>query len=262
MLLAVDIGNTNIVIGGWRDGKWLHQWRISSEADKTPDEYAVLLQNLFTDAGIAFSEMDEIIIGSVVPGLTLTLRKVLGDRCGCTPFVLDHTTDTGISIDTDHPAGVGADLIAGAAGAWHQFRENCIIVDFGTATTIMAVSEEGSFTGGAICAGLNVTVNALVEKAAKLSQIPLGPPTRIAAGNTVEAMQSGLFIGHLCMVEGLVERMKNEVGPSKTIATGGLAELLAPHTDCFDRVDPMLTLNGLRLIMQRQRETAGRASGS
>lgn len=252
MLLAIDIGNTNIVMGGWRDGHWIHHWRIRSDRERTGDEYDALIRNLFRDAGIDFSDVERIIIGSVVPGLTLILQEILSERCNCTPFLLDHTTDTGISIDTDHPSAVGADLIAGAAAAWHRYRETCIIVDFGTATTITTVTKDGSFRGGAICAGLNVSVNALVEKAAKLSQIPLAPPTRITAGNTEEAMQSGLFVGHICMVEGLVERMKKENGPARIIATGGLAELLAPHTGCFDTVDPMLILDGLQLIMERR----------
>lgn len=251
MLLAIDVGNSNIVMGTCEDGAWTRHWRLGTDANRTTDEYGVLFHNLFAEASMEYGDLDNVIIGSVVPQLTATMNEVFLSRTGREPIVLNHRTDTGIRVDTAQPAATGADLIAGAAGAWHQYGEACIVVDFGTATTIMAVTGQGSLVGGAISAGLKVTVDALVGKAAQLSQIPLEPPKRITAAGTVEAMQSGLFMGHLCMIEGLVARMKDEVGPAKVIATGGLAELLAPHTGCFDVVDPMLTLDGLKIIAGR-----------
>lgn len=251
MLLAIDVGNSNIVMGTREEGRWSRHWRLSTEVDKTVDEYGVLFHNLFEEAGISYGHLEHVIIGSVVPRLTATMKEVFLGRNGSSPLILTHRTDSGISVDTEQPAATGADLIAGAAGAWHQYGETCIVVDFGTATTLMAVTESGSLVGGAISAGLKVTVDALVGKAAQLPQIPLEPPSRIISGSTVGAMQSGLFLGHLCMIEGLVDRMEKEVGPARVIATGGLAKLLAPHTDCFDVVDPMLTLDGLNIIAGR-----------
>lgn len=251
MLLAIDVGNSNIVMGIRHGGEWARQWRISTDAHRTADEYGVLFHNLFAESGLEYRDLQRVIIASVVPRLTATLSEVFLKRTGSEPLVVTHETNSGITIDTAQPAATGADLIAGAAGAWNRFGEPCIVVDFGTATTVMAVTGSGSLVGGAISAGLNLTVDALVGKAAQLPQIPLEPPARVISGDTVGAMQAGLFLGHLCMIEGLVARMKKEVGPSRVIATGGLAELLAPHTDCFDDVDPMLTLNGMKVIAER-----------
>lgn len=254
MLLALDIGNTNIVMGISQNENWIHRWRIQTDADKTADEYHVLFRNLFTESNLSFSDLDQIIISSVVPQLTQTINEVFINHADTTPLVLNGDVETGITLDTDSPETVGADLIADAVGAYALVEQDCIVVDFGTATTVMAVEDPGQFTGVAICAGLKVTIDALVGKAAQLAQIPLEPPSRVVGRNTMEAMQSGLVLGHLCMVEGLVNRMKKELSANsvKVIATGGLAEKIGPHTDIFDVIDPMLTLDGLRAIMNRQ----------
>ena len=254
MLLALDIGNSNIVIGVSDNGKWAHQWRIQTDDEKTADEYGVLFRNLFAEASLDYGQFARIIICSVVPQLTRTISEVFEQRSHTNALVLNNKVDTGIAIKTTAPESVGADLIAGLAGAFELFNDDCIVVDFGTATTIMAGRMPGELVGGAICAGLKVTIDALVGKAAQLSQIPLEPPPSVIGKNTVESMQSGLVLGHLCMVEGIIGRMKKELGSSsvKTIATGGLSPKIASYTDCFDRVDPMLTLDGLRLIMERQ----------
>lgn len=254
MLLALDIGNSNIVIGASKNDEWIQQWRIQTAAGKTPDEYAVLFGNLFHEANLSYRNFNSIIICSVVPQLTETISAVFKKRAGTKPLILTSTIDTGIKVNVSNPKSVGADLIADSVGAYALFGENCIVVDFGTATTLMAVKEPGEFVGGAICAGLKVTVDALVGKAAQLSQIPLEPPPQVIGNNTIDAMQSGLVLGHICMVEGLLDRMKKQIGPAKVIATGGLSKKIGPHTNYFDVIDPMLTLDGLRIIMERQGE--------
>lgn len=254
MLLAVDIGNTNIVMGisSYDNTGWLYQWRVQTVTDRTPDEYSVLIENLMEQTDCSFSGLDTVIIGSVVPQLTSAFRDILESKTGTAPILLDGTLDTGIAIGAKDPGSVGADLIADAVAAYDYFDETCLVVDFGTATTVMAVGSPGELLGGAIGSGLKLTTDALVERAAQLTQIPLEPPEKAIGRNTVEAMQSGLVLGHLCMVEGLIDRMRNELGPAKVMATGGLAQKVAPYTDYFDAVDPTLTLNGLRLIAMRQ----------
>lgn len=253
MLLALDIGNSNIVIGASKNGEWVHQWRIQTDAAKTADEYGVLFESLFSVGNLSYEQFNQIIICSVVPQLTQVINAMFKKRTDCNPLILNGDVETGIKVNTASPETVGADLIADAVGAYEVFKDNCIVVDFGTATTLMAVRRPGELIGGAICAGVKVTIDALVGKAAQLSQIPLEPPPSVIGGNTMEAMQSGLVLGHICMIEGLLDRMKKQLGePVKVIATGGLSEEVGTHTDYFDVIDPMLTLDGLRLIMERQ----------
>lgn len=254
MLLALDIGNSNIVIGASKNGEWFHQWRIQTDADKTADEYSVLFQNLLTDGDLSYQQFTRVIVCSVVPQLTQTISEVFGRQLHMEVLILDEATDTGITVKRINRKSVGADLIAGAAGAYEMFGDDCIVVDFGTATTVMAVQNPGVLIGGAICAGLKVTIDALVGKAAQLSQIPLEPPPEVIGTNTRESMQSGLVLGHLYMIEGLIDRMKRQLGSDtiNVIATGGFSEKIGGYTDYFDVIDPMLTLDGLRLIADRQ----------
>ncbi|PAU95352.1 pantothenate kinase [Aliifodinibius salipaludis] len=253
MLLALDIGNSNIVIGASENGSWGHQWRIQTDTDKTADEYVVMFNSLFSEEGLAFSRFDQIIISSVVPQLTQTISKMFEKKSRTEALILNGEVDTGLAIKRVNRKSVGADLIADAVGAYAVFEDDCIVVDFGTATTVMVVQNPGELIGGSICAGLKVTIDALVGKTAQLSQIPLEPPENVIGSGTMEAMQSGLVLGHLCMIEGLIDRMQKQLGGSaKVIATGGLSEKIAEHTDYFDVIDPMLTLDGLRLIMERQ----------
>lgn len=251
MLLALDIGNSNIVVGISSEQKWIHRWRLQTDADKTADEYAVLLKNMLEDAGLGYSDLKQVIICSVVPQLTQTIRQLFQDRIHTQPVILNGGMNTGIAIKSADPRATGADLIADAVGAYELFRDNCIVVDFGTATTVMAVQKPGELIGGAICAGLKVTIDALVSKAAQLSQIPLELPDNVIGTDTIGSMQSGLVLGHLCMVEGLVQRMQKQMGSAKVVATGGLSEQIGHYTEIFDEVDPMLTLDGLRTIMSR-----------
>lgn len=251
MLLAIDIGNTNIVFGVHDSQQWRHLWRIQTQHNRMPDEYAVLFRELLNEAELSFEVFDRIILSSVVPQLTRGIRDMLSTRSSVETLVLSLRLETGIEVHTDHPDRVGSDLIADAVAAYHRFQSNCIVVDFGTATTFTAVREPGVMLGTAIAAGLNVTIDALVSRTAQLPQIELSPPPSVIGRNTIHAMQSGLLLGYVCMVEGIVGRMKEELGKAQVVATGGLSQVIGPLTDCFDAIDPWLTLDGLRLIAER-----------
>jgi type III pantothenate kinase len=253
MLLAVDVGNTNIVFGIYSNGAWQRHWRIQTVHKRMPDEYAVLFGELLREAGLSFDHFDQAIIGSVVPQLTRGIRDMIASRSDSPPLVLSADLETGIEIRTDHPNRVGSDLIADAVAAYDRFQSNCIVVDFGTATTITAVAEPGELLGTAIGAGLNVTIDALVSSTAQLPHIELAPPPHVIGKNTIHSMQSGLVLGYVYMVEGLVDRMRNELGGAQVVATGGLSSIIAPLTDRFDQIDPWLTLDGLRIIAERNR---------
>jgi type III pantothenate kinase len=242
MLLAIDIGNTNIVFGVHNGLVWKHRWRIQTVHDRMPDEYAVLFRELLHEAGLSFSDFDRTILSSVVPQLTRGFKEMVAHRSSLPPLILNHLLNTGIEIRTDHPDRVGSDLIADAVAAYERFKSNCMIVDFGTATTFTAVAEPGVFLGAAIAAGLNITVNALVSHTAQLPHIEYEPPPSAIGKNTIHAMQSGLLLGYVSMVEGMINRIKTELGTAKVVATGGLSSVIAPLTHCFDAVDPWLTL--------------------
>lgn len=253
MLLAVDIGNTNIVFGIYSDGNWKHHWRIQTVHKRMPDEYAVLFRELLREADLGFDHFDQAIIGSVVPQLTRGIRDMIASRSASPPLIVSTNIDTAIEIRTDHPDRVGSDLIADAVAAYDRFQSDCIVVDFGTATTVTAVSKPGVLLGTAIGAGLNVTIDALVNSTAQLPHIELAPPPSVIGKNTVHSMQSGLVLGYVCMIEGLLDRMKKELNDAKVVATGGLSSIIAPLTDRFDLIDPWLTLDGLRLIAENNR---------
>lgn len=252
MLLAADIGNSNIVLALW-DG---HRWAKSVRIDTTPllqeKEYERYLRELLDEAGGVPAVVTDSIISSVVPAVTGPVAGAMAGLFQAEPTVLNARTDTGIRLAAEHPERVGADLIADAAGAYALVEDTCIVVDLGTATTLMAIEHPGVLIGGAICAGLRVSVDSLVEKTAQLQSIPLEIPASAIGRNTEKAMQSGLVLGHLCMVEGLIDRQRDELGPAPVVATGGLVSLLASETDYFDYVEPMLTLDGLRIIAERQ----------
>ena len=248
MFLAVDAGNSNIVLGIYESGEWMQVWRIETEKDKGKDDYRSTFFSLFEQAGIAPENISRAMIASVVPHLTVHLQDSLEALTGIKPQVLGHDTDSGLSLESDNPKEIGPDLIAGAAGAYHAIQDTCIVVDFGTATTLVAVEKPGRLTGGIICAGLKITIEALIDRTALLGDIPLQIPRKVLARDTVGAMQSGLIMGHACMVEGLINKAKQEIGEARVVATGGLAETLAPYIESVDTVEPLLTLDGMRLI--------------
>jgi type III pantothenate kinase len=250
-LLAIDVGNTNIVFGIHDGERWTHHWRAQTVRDRMPDEYAVMFRTFAHEAGLELDQFDQAILSSVVPQLTAGLRDMVARRTGFPPVVVSARINTGIRINVDHPDQVGSDRIADAVAAYERFQSNCIVVDFGTATAFTIVAAPGELIGAVIAAGLGVTANALFARAAQLPHVELEPPPSIIARNTIHSMQAGLVIGHLAMVEGLVDRIRAEMGGASVIATGGLSTVLAPHTNRFDVVDPWLTLDGLRLIAER-----------
>ncbi len=251
MLLAVDIGNSNIVCGISNEGKWIYFKRFETHPVRG-GQYEQNLRSILDEIKVKKADVAKIVISSVVPAATKPVYETLDNLFQPEPVLLNAEFDSGITIETDHPEKVGTDLIADAAAAYHLIRDNGIVVDFGTATTVMSVEKSAVLGGVAICAGLKASKEALVGRAAQLFDVPLQPPPSVLGKNTVEAMQSGLVLGHIAMVEGLINRIKKETGPAKVVATGGFAEMLAPLTDIFDKVEPTLTLDGLRIIAERE----------
>lgn len=254
MFLAVDVGNSNIVVGIYDNDRdrWVQVWRVETDSGKAWDDFLAQLQSLLDAVEIKPGAITRSMVASVVPKITGDVLAAIDKLTNSRPIKLNHQTETGIRFNTHRPEEIGPDLIAGVVAAYHAAEQACIVVDFGTATTLMAVQEPGVLVGGAICAGLKITADSLVSRAAMLSDIPLEPPPNVLAKGTVEAMQSGLVLGHICMVEGLIDRMKQELGGDIMVwATGGLAEMLAGHTNHFDIVDPLLTLNGMRVIAEK-----------
>lgn len=256
MLLVIDVGNSNIVLGIYREEQLLRDWRVSTDRSKTPDEYAVLIHELFRLAAISVADITAVIISSVVPTLTGVLEKLCRQHFSHEPYVVGPGMKTGMPILYDNPREVGADRIVNAVAAFEKHRCPLIIVDFGTATTFDVVNQRGEYCGGAIAPGLMISTEALFQKASKLPRIDVVKPQSIIAKNTVNSMQAGIFFGYVGLVDEIVQRMKREMGESpRVVATGGLAGLIAPETKTIDEVDEYLTLEGLRLLYQRNRDT-------
>ncbi len=256
MLLAIDIGNSNVVFGAHDGNGWIHTGRVETVRTRTGDEYAVIFRAVLAEAGLELSSFERTIISSVVPQLTSGMVEMVATRAGREPLVLGPHLDLGIQVKTEHPRQIGSDLVANAVAGYHRFQENCIVVNTGTATTLTAVAAPGELLGVAISAGLVVTADALVGRSAQLAHVPLAPPPSVIGRNTEQSMQSGLVLGHVAMIEGLISRMKAQLGGAKVIATGGLTGIIAPLTDQFDAVDPWLTLEGLRIIAGRNQARA------
>jgi|Deesub1362A_J573_1020465.scaffolds.fasta_scaffold04051_5 type III pantothenate kinase len=254
MLLAVDIGNIHIGLGVHDGERWVARFRVRTVPEKTPDEYAVLLEGLFARENRSLRTVNGTIVASVVPPLTEVFRKLCEEVIGCRFLSLGPGVRTGLDLRVDHPSEVGADLVANAVAAYARFEETCIVVDFGTATTFSAVAAPGVFVGVSIAPGLEVAAEALARRAAQLPAVPLAPPRRAIGRNTREAMQSGLIYGYVGLVEGLIRLIQAELGgEARTIATGAYAEPIVSLTDLIETHDPWLTLEGLRLIAERNR---------
>jgi len=254
MLLAIDIGNTNIIFGVHDGQTWRYCWRAQTVPAKMPDEYGTLLRSFFRDVGLTPADLRQTIISSVVPALTGKFQEVLARQQFPAPVLVNHTTATMLHFVVGDPAEVGADLIADAAAAYARFGAACIIVDFGTATTFTAVSARAEFMGVAIAPGLNLAASVLAGGTAQLPNIALAAPPHAIGTNTVDSIRSGVVLGYVGLVEGLVARIRAELGgEAHVIATGGLSRLIAPLTTCFDAVDVDLTLEGIRLIAERHR---------
>ncbi len=262
MLLAVDVGNTNITLGLWNGRNWEHQWRLRTVHDQTVDEYGVYLKSLLREANAA-EKVTAAIISSVVPPLTGTFIAVCEIYLGQTPLLVNAETDTGIQVLTENPAEVGADRIVNAAAAHYLFPGYSIVVDIGTATTFDVVSDKGELLGVAIAPGLGVAASALSSRAAQLGRVALEAPPKAIGRNTVHAMQSGLIFGYVGLIEGVVNRITAELNDTYAdpanpiipliIGTGGLIVNIASETEIIDQIAPWLTLAGLRVIYERNR---------
>ncbi len=254
MLLAIDVGNTNIAVGVFEGERLRATWNVATDLNKTADEYAVLFLNLLPREGLTLSDIDHAIIASVVPPLEPIFEELSQRYFGISPLVVGPGVKTGVRICTDNPREVGADRVANAAAAHHLYGGPLILIDFGTATTVDAVSKEGDYLGGAIAPGIGIAAEALFERASKLPRIELIPPERAIGKNTVASMQSGIIFGYVGLIESLVTRIRRELGSRvRVVATGGLAEVIATETKVIDTVDMHLTLIGLRLIHELNR---------
>ena len=251
MLLCIDIGNTNIVLGLYRGEELAAHWRIATDHQRLTDEYAILLIELFRHRGYDVGDVDGIAIASVAPPLTGTFVSLSKDYFGCAPLVLDAGVRTGVRIRYDNPRDVGADRVANAVAAHRLYGGPVCVVDFGTATIFDAVSAEGDYLGGAIAPGVVIAMEALFAHTAKLSRTDLTRPPKAIGSNNMQAIQSGILFGYVGLVEGMVARFRQELGPNmKVVATGGLADIIAQETDAIQFVDPWITLKGLRLIYE------------
>jgi type III pantothenate kinase len=254
MLLVIDIGNTNTSLGVFDGETLVTHWRLTTARARTVDELGVLARNLFALAELDFKAIDAIAVASVVPPLNFTLKRMAEVYFNLTPLFIDHNINTGLPILYQPASDVGADRIVDAVAAIQKYGAPCIVVDFGTATTFDAINSKGEYLGGVIAPGITISADALFERAAKLPRVEIKRPKRIIGSATVEAMQSGLYHGYVGLVDGILRKMIEELGgTAKVIATGGLASLIATGSEFIEEVDETLTLEGLRLVYERQK---------
>ncbi len=254
MLLVIDIGNSNTVFGIYRQDELLHHWRLTTDKARTSDEYAMLIHELFSMAGLHFTDVSDVIISSVVPPMLQVLEQLCRSYFDLQPCIVGPGIKTGMPILYDSPREVGADRIVNAVAAYELKKRSLIVVDFGTATTFDYISARGEYLGGAIAPGLVISTEALFEKASKLPRVEVARPPAVIAKNTVNSIQAGLFYGYCGLVDGIVRKMQQEAGDDPAVlATGGLASLLADVSETIEEVHPNLTLEGLRIIHRRNR---------
>jgi type III pantothenate kinase len=254
VLLAIDVGNTNTVLGVFEGPVLRHHWRIETSHTRTGDEYGILVRQLFLHAGTDAARVTAVAVSSVVPPLADTLRQMSTRYFGVEPLFVGPGVKTGMPILYENPREVGADRVVNAVAAWERWKTGLVVVDFGTATTFDAVSPKGEYLGGAICPGVTISMEALFRSASKLPRVEFLRPPQVVGKNTVASMQSGLVYGYVGLVDGLCERMAAELGFQPTVvATGGLAPLVAGLSRAIGEVDEHLTLTGLRLIHERNR---------
>lgn len=252
MLLVIDVGNTNTVLGLYKGDELLRSWRVTTDKTRSVDEYAVLFYDLFRLSGCEFGAVTDVIISSVVPPMVRTLETLCRNYFERSPYIVGPGIKTGMPIHYDNPKEVGADRIVNAVAAYEKNKKSLIIVDFGTATTFDVISSKGEYLGGAIAPGVGISADALFERASKLPRVEIGRPPSVIAKNTVNSMQAGILFGYVGLVDGIVDRMKMEMKDLPlVIATGGLAELIGPESKTIQQVDSSLTLEGLRILYQR-----------
>jgi len=252
MLLVVDAGNTNVVFAVHDGHVWRGAWRIKTEPQRTSDEYAVWLLALLQHTGIRRDQVRRSVIGTVVPAALYHLRRLARDWFGAEPLIARSTLNWGFEIKVEQPDEVGADRLLNALAGHHRYGGPLLVIDFGTATTFDVVDGDGAYLGGAIAPGINLSIEALHQAAARLPRIGIGRPSAVVGRNTVAAMQSGIYWGYVGLIEGMAARIRGESGLDLTVvATGGLAPLFAEATQVIEHIDPDLTLDGLRLLAQR-----------
>jgi type III pantothenate kinase len=254
MLLTIDIGNTNITLGLYQGRELGPRWRLATDYNRMPDEFGLQFLGLLNHANYTPGQLDGICLASVVPPLTGKISQACRMYLNCDPLIVDAGVKTGVRILYEEPRSVGADRIADAAAIQSLYGGPACVVDFGTGTTFDAISKDGDYIGGAIAPGIDVAAEALFQRTAKLPRVEIKKPPSAIGRNTMHAMQSGLFFGYIGLVEGMVERYRQELGPDmKVIGTGGLAEVVASETDVIEILAPWLTLEGLRIIWELNR---------
>jgi type III pantothenate kinase len=271
MLLVLDVGNTNTVLGAFEAptgdnahyGPLIAHWRVTTAKTQTVDEYGVLFRNLFSMHGLKVESVQGIVISSVVPPLDSTLREVCEKYFASKPLFIEPGVKTGMPVHYDNPAEVGADRIVNSVAAFEKFGGPCVIVDFGTATTFDVVSKKGEYLGGVITPGIGISADALFSRTARLPRVDVRKPPRVLATNTVNSVQSGLYYGYLGLIDGILERLIAELNDKVTVvATGGLASLMGGGSKYIREIDDLLTLEGLRIIYERNQVTGKRRDGS
>ncbi|MGI6204598.1 MAG: type III pantothenate kinase [Anaerovoracaceae bacterium] len=265
MLLAFDVGNTNITLGVFDDGKMIQDWRLETDGRKSADEYGMIIGQLFAYSGLKMSDVDDVIIATVVPSVLYTLQHLSKKYFGKYAIVIEAGVRTGLIVKYDNPKSVGADLIVDAVAAYTKYGGPLIVIDYGTATTFTAVTDKAEYLGGTIAPGLKISSEALVKMTAQLPKVELEEPGKTICKNTITAMQSGLVYGHMGMTERIVRDMKKELREIcgddkeiKVIATGGLSSLINAGVDCIDIVDKRLTLEGLEIVYEKNKKGARR----
>ena len=252
MLLTIDVGNTNTVLGVFRGAELIANWRLTTAREQTVDEYGVLTRNLFTLAGLERNDITGVIISSVVPPVNWTLGEMSRVYLGKKALFVEMGVKTGMAVLVDNPSEVGADRIVNGVAAFHLYGGPCIVVDFGTAITFDVISAKCEYLGGVIAPGLGISSEALFARTAKLPRVEIKDPGKVIGTNTISNMQAGLYYGAVDMVDGMLARMKKELGEgTKVVATGGQAKLVAKGSKHIENTDEFLTLTGLRLIWEK-----------